>query len=616
MTGAPAIRAARLIVIVAAALGAAFLTRKAIQHTLRSSPSALDTTLAHIVTALRVQYPDAVSVSPDGSLVILKDADSASFDLLIVRRTDDAVLMRVRGGDRQTGVAWRPDSRAVAYFADSSGDQRYGVHVIDLDRLTTIAVSAPKTGSPFAVWSPEGTRFAYIVDEVRSIRRSLTVLTLDATVGARSLAADVARVSGIAWSPTGTEIAVSMRRNPGAISIVALDGSPLRRLSVVERGEVREILWPPTVGCACIIATTRAASDEFVKLTRVALDSAHTWVIAHDSGDVAGLVLLGDRIGYHLVRDGERRAVVTSLTGADAHLIEPATGSTNLLRYAELDRVLIASHVGRTSPPRLVDIPVPGGDAKPTTLGMMSSGQDTASGAQSRVPYVAAERVDLVSVGGVRVPTYVWRARASGSHPRALILVHGGPALQILRTWDAGIQLLSESGVSVVAVNYRGSTGYGSSFEARGADIAGQVDDVLAAAAFVRSELKVDAQHTVIWGHSHGAQLTALSLLEAPAVAQLGIVVSLVGRLPATARSSRRIRVVAFHGQQDVVIRPEQARAILEAAFGKGAVDFTIFADEGHSPRRIGSWANVYRAVLPPLAQTSRSSLAVGSPGW
>jgi dipeptidyl aminopeptidase/acylaminoacyl peptidase len=62
---------------------------------------------------------------------------------------------------------------------------------------------------------------------------------------------------------------------------------------------------------------------------------------------------------------------------------------------------------------------------------------------------------------------------------------------------------------------------------------------------------------------------------------------------------AHRPRIVAFHGENDIALAPAQARRLLITRFGADAVErFVELPREGHSFRRVESWARVYAALL------------------
>lgn len=108
-------------------------------------------------------------------------------------------------------------------------------------------------------------------------------------------------------------------------------------------------------------------------------------------------------------------------------------------------------------------------------------------------------------------------------HP-AVIFFHGGPRRQMLLGYPAMEyyahayamnQYLTSRGFLVLSVNYRGGIGYGLNFREAahtGADGASEYNDVLGAAAYLRSRPDVDPARIGLWGGSYGGYLTALGL--------------------------------------------------------------------------------------------------------
>jgi dipeptidyl aminopeptidase/acylaminoacyl peptidase len=106
----------------------------------------------------------------------------------------------------------------------------------------------------------------------------------------------------------------------------------------------------------------------------------------------------------------------------------------------------------------------------------------------------------------------------------AIVYVHGGPPRQMLLGWHysdyysnayALNQYLASRGFIVLSVNYRLGIGYGYDFHQppnSGARGAAEYRDIQAAAAYLRSQSRVDPSRIGIYGGSYGGYLTALAL--------------------------------------------------------------------------------------------------------
>lgn len=148
--------------------------------------------------------------------------------------------------------------------------------------------------------------------------------------------------------------------------------------------------------------------------------------------------------------------------------------------------------------------------------------------------FVAPEPVLLHAEDGVAVHAQLFRARGAGRHP-ALVYVHGGPRRQMLLGFHGSgyysnayvmNQHLAAEGYDVLAVNYRGGTGYGLAFRdapETGREGAAEYRDVLAAARWLAARADVDPARIGIWGGSWGGYLTALALARDSALFAAGV---------------------------------------------------------------------------------------------
>jgi dipeptidyl aminopeptidase/acylaminoacyl peptidase len=119
-------------------------------------------------TLWRLKTVGAPSPSPDGKWVVMSVAEPAYdekdevSDLWIVPADGSAQPRRLtstKGGE--SGAAWSPDSKRIAFAARREGDEAAQIYVLDLgggeaQRLTTLTLGArgPK-------WSPDGTTIAF-----------------------------------------------------------------------------------------------------------------------------------------------------------------------------------------------------------------------------------------------------------------------------------------------------------------------------------------------------------------------------------------------------------------------------------------------------------------------
>lgn len=216
-----------------------------------------------------------------------------------------------------------------------------------------------------------------------------------------------------------------------------------------------------------------------------------------------------------------------------------------------------------------------------------------------------------------------------GEKPPLVVKCHGGPTSAASSTLDLRIQYWTSRGISVLDVNYGGSTGYGRAYRQR---LNGQwgivdVDDCVNGARFLAERGLVDGNRCVITGGSAGgftvlAVLAFRSFFKGGAshygVSDLGALAedthkfesryldSLIGPYPERkdlydARSPVRhseglsAPVIFFQGDEDRVVPPNQTEMMVEALRRKGVpAGYLLFAGEQHGFRKA---ANIKRSL-------------------
>jgi dipeptidyl aminopeptidase/acylaminoacyl peptidase len=131
---------------------------------------------------------------------------------------------------------------------------------------------------------------------------------------------------------------------------------------------------------------------------------------------------------------------------------------------------------------------------------------------------VMPQEVVYPGMDGTPVPALLYRPPQADPQKRAVILIHGGPDWHFSFTWYPLAAHLASRGWTVLAPNYRGSTGYGRDWQlANRFDLGGiDTDDVAAGAQYLIVESLADPRHIAVTGRSHGGYLTMSCLTRYP----------------------------------------------------------------------------------------------------
>lgn len=541
--------------------------------------------------------PVGVSVSPDGSYVLTKAEEGSGFRVSVLTRISGRVTASDFSEDTQRELTWRPDSQAVV-FQETAGKGR-PLFLLDLKSGRKGEIKAPVSQAALLPlrWDPAGRRLVYFQGDWSKGR--LLVIAPGGILESEKEIVVRERVSAscdFVWAPDGGSIAVADEQAQGVITLVRLADLRQSQVSIAGGGKVAELAWAPDGHS--ILATVRGEGDEYFKLLGVEVKSGKLWLRVAAAGDINNPVWLPDGRSflYQVLSNGVTSMVMGSREQPCIRVVGPTNGVLRVSHVSADGSRAFGRFAGLTGPPVLVEIPL-GDSTFSVQRGAWSVVYAPPKSAAVQCP--EPEPIGIESFDGVVIPGYHWRAPGpSGSSKGVLIVVHGGLHTQTFPTWEGYIRVMLEQGCDVIAVNYRGSSGYGQGFE-RMVGEAERVADVLATRDYAIKTLHAPPGKVYLSGLSHGASLAAAAAAQGEQIGGL-ILISWAGPIhEVEAELSKPLRIVAFHGDQDATVAAERARAALEQ-FVAAVSDlpprprWRLFKGEGHFFYHTASWAEVY----------------------
>ena len=226
---------------------------------------------------------------------------------------------------------------------------------------------------------------------------------------------------------------------------------------------------------------------------------------------------------------------------------------------------------------------------------------------------------------------YVPRNMQRNGQNAAIVYVHGGPTAQTVNSFNRFIQHMVNQGYMIIAPNYRGSTGYGKEFQhANLFDMGGgDLQDVLAAAEFIKQTGLLDPKKIVLMGGSYGGYLTMMGVTKAPDVWAAGVpIVPFVNyfteiehedpilremdlatmgdpekdkdrfrdRSPIFFIDQVKAPLLLLAGGHDPRCPKEETLQVVEAVKKRGGVaEYKIYEDEGHGFSRLENQIDAYK---------------------
>ena len=257
---------------------------------------------------------------------------------------------------------------------------------------------------------------------------------------------------------------------------------------------------------------------------------------------------------------------------------------------------------------------------------------------------VEGKVVRYKSFDGLEIPAILYKPHQASERTKvpALVWVHGGPGGQSRLGYRASIQYLVNHGYAIIAVNNRGSSGYGKTFYALDDRKHGDHDlkDCIHAKDYLAETGWVDTEKIGIIGGSYGGYMVAAALTFAPEEFDVGVNIfgvtnwlrtlksipswweaqrkALYKELGDPAVDSAYLYKISplFHaeniqkplmvlqGANDPRVLKVESDEIVEAAkANKVPVEYVVFDDEGHGFRKKENEIEAYGKILKFLDQ-------------
>jgi dipeptidyl aminopeptidase/acylaminoacyl peptidase len=164
-------------------------------------------------------------------------------------------------------------------------------------------------------------------------------------------------------------------------------------------------------------------------------------------------------------------------------------------------------------------------------------------GSMTDKPLANMDSVSYAARDGLQIPAYL--TLPTGVEVRQLpliVLPHGGPFLRDEWGYDTWVQFLANRGYVVLQPNFRGSTGYGRDFVAKGEGQWGRTmqDDLDDGVKWLVEQGKVDPKRVCIMGGSYGGYAALWAAVRNPEIYRCAISLAGISDLAAMIKYDRR----------------------------------------------------------------------------
>lgn len=559
-------------------------------------------------------------------------------------------LLPVEGGEAQRlgpsdgratwAVALVPGGEGALVTRDGSGDELHGLLFAGRDGSLVEIGAAGRHVERFVSWGANGTTFFMTSNEREPTRFDLWSVNLGSFE--RRLVAELpaelelevvsrsgrwALLSDMVW--TGDIDTWLLDLNDGTLRLLSPDGVEGVDVPVGFDAAEQQVFLRSSIG------------RDVTALVVQDLASGRRRPLLEREWNVESVVVspAGSRLVALLNEDARMRPVV--LEGPDFEPVgsvetsltpEMGTSQLDISRVAFLaeDRVVMLA----SSPQHSRDVWAVSLEA-PSSARRLS---DTAADAFLPQDLPAARIYRFNSFDGLEIPGVLY---PPGGRPPVdgwpgVVWVHGGPGGQSTLAFNPLLSAVANAGYMVLAINHRGSDGYGREFSQLD-DRRHGVDDVADCVASIEAlarDLDVDPERVAIAGASYGGYVTLAALTFRPEAFAAGVdffgpsnwartlgalrperesvrralerelgdpddVAFLRAKSPLFHAGNIRRPLLVVQGANDRRVLPEESSDIVEAARRAGAtVEYLEIADEGHGFSKRENRMLAYRLML------------------
>ncbi|UJH91215.1 S9 family peptidase [Antarcticibacterium sp. 1MA-6-2] len=556
------------------------------------------------------------SFSPDNSRLLVTSNRSGIFNMYTIP-VSGGEFTPVTESDSASvyAISYFPEDERILFRMDDNGDEVYKIFVKDGDSIRRLT-PAENARALFYGWSKDGNSFYYGSNQRDSkytdVYKMDTETFTPELIYENSEAYDFGRIS-----PDGKFIALSksINTNDSDLFLYNLDSKDLKKINSTQSGNSPQDFSPNSE----YFYYTTDAGAEFSYLMRYDIENGSTEKVMEKDWDIAGMGFSEKGI-YQMVFINEDAANTIEVTN---------TKTGEEVDFPEFENAFITGlDISRDESMAVLNV---GGSHTPTNLYSynMKTGEHTKltnvlNDEIEQEDLVTAEVIRYESFDGTEIPAIYYKPHNASVENKvpALVWVHGGPGGQSRQNFSSFIQYLVNHGYAVLAVNNRGSSGYGKTFFQMDDQNHGDKDlkDCIEGKNWLAEQPEIDPAKIGIIGGSYGGFMTMAALTFAPEEFDVGVNIYGVTNWMRTLKSippwwesfkdalylemgdpntqdSVRLKEISplFHtenvtkpllvlqGSQDPSVLQVESDEIVENVRKNGVlVEYVLFEDEGH----------------------------------
>lgn len=459
------------------------------------------------------------SFSPDNSELLVTSNRSGIYNIYTIP-TSGGEMNPLTQSDSSSvyAISYFPGDERILFRMDDNGDEVYKIFVKDGDSITRVT-PAQNARALFYEWSKDGDSFYYGSNQRDS--RYTDIYRMDTSTFSPELIYENSEAydfGGISHDGKYMALSKSINTNDSDLFLYNLEDKSMTQVNTSQSGNSAQDFSSDNRH----FYYTTDADAEFSYLMKYDIEKETSEKVLEKNWDI---------VGMNFSENGTYRIVFINEDAANTIEVENnRTGEQ--VDFPEFENAFITGvNISRDESLAVLNV---GGSHTPTNLYVynMDTGEhtkltDVLNDEIEQEDLVTAEVIRYNSFDGTEIPAIYYKPHNATEDNKvpALVWVHGGPGGQSRQNFNAFLQYLVNNGYAVLAVNNRGSSGYGKTFYQMDDQNHGDKDlkDCIEGKNWLAEQPEIDPDKIGIIGGSYGGFMTMAALTFAPEEFDVGV---------------------------------------------------------------------------------------------
>ncbi|GAB1470817.1 hypothetical protein MASR2M66_16950 [Chloroflexota bacterium] len=457
---------------------------------------------------LRVPYIDSVqnyAISPDETRIVFSWNKTGRWELWQSLNGEMPEPLSLQIDGAQFSPRFSCDGSKLAFALDLDGSESYHIalHDFQTNVTTDLTPNILYAHQPNIAWSPDGEALAVISEAKGSF--ALHLQPIDGS-SARMVRNFFRPSWDVAWSPDGLWLAVESESTASdrMMHVVPMGHRKGPRISTFQLMwndkplNAQHPVWSPDSKSLAFSAEV----DEWHDIGLLDIASREITWVDQSAGDKTqpAWSRSGEVLGW-VHAEGAKTSFKFQKRGEEIRQAKVGDGLHSFPQFKQDDIILLYEDANH--PTDLWKLNLESSEAEQITKSL-----------DVELDFVQPEEVWYAGMDGVQIPALLYR----GEGRSAVIDIHGGPNWNYSFLWQPLMSYMVSLGWTVLAPNYRGSTGYGKKWQnASRYDMGGvDADDCAAGVKYLMENNLAEKGRVAVTGRSHGGFLTMCCLTFQP----------------------------------------------------------------------------------------------------